>query len=171
MSRYHRIAHMKDTPVVKLNQWVHRGDLIGYCGSTGNSSGPHAHYDCPVVDLKKVFGSWRQYVYGWSHSRVQATFDDPKQFCKGNYPMQAEFPLVGYNYLQGIRDPRNGVYFHSGEDLNGVNDIGKPIYAPVEGRVVWVEGMTKLGKVFPKSLNGGWGCYVVIEEKPGFVMP
>ena len=33
---------------VKLGQTVRRGDLIGYVGSTGYSTGPHVHYEVHV---------------------------------------------------------------------------------------------------------------------------
>lgn len=169
MPRFHRLAHFQNTPVVKVGDWIKRGQLIGHCGSTGNSSGPHAHYDCPLLDLFKVYGSWRQYVYGWNLSQVKKVYDDPIKFCKNGNPMNAEYPLVGFKYLQGVRDAK-GIYFHPGLDLNGINDLGKPIYSPVEGRVIHVEGMTMLGKIFPRFLNGGWGCFIVIEEKPGYVI-
>lgn len=39
-----RYAHMLSF-AVKDGQSVGRGQLIGYCGSTGNSSGPHLHFE------------------------------------------------------------------------------------------------------------------------------
>jgi murein DD-endopeptidase MepM/ murein hydrolase activator NlpD len=39
-----RYAHMSRTTVVK-NQKVTQGDVIGYLGSTGLSTGPHLHYE------------------------------------------------------------------------------------------------------------------------------
>lgn len=159
---------MRDTPVVKVGQWVRRGTLLGYVGSTGNSTGPHCHYD--IANRKLL--SFTSYVYGWSYQAVKSVFLDPTPYVKNNLPMKASPPLMGYHYLQGVRDPKNGLYFHPGSDLNGINDLGMPIYAPTEGRVVcalgtsWLKG--KLGKLFPQNWNGGWGNMVVIEEKPGY---
>jgi murein DD-endopeptidase MepM/ murein hydrolase activator NlpD len=37
-------GHMKKY-VVSEGQAVHRGDLIGYLGNSGRSTGPHVHYE------------------------------------------------------------------------------------------------------------------------------
>lgn len=37
-------AHLKEYAVAD-GQWVERGQMIGYVGSTGQSSGPHLHYE------------------------------------------------------------------------------------------------------------------------------
>lgn len=177
MPRYHRLAHQLEIPPVKVGQWINYGDLIGKCGSTGNSSGPHCHYDIPLVNLG--YTKWRGYVRGLSKGQVRSQYADPKPFIKNNYPIKAELPLIGYKFLQPVYE-KGSVYFHPGQDLNGINDLGKPIYSPVEGRVVHV-GVDDVGaskakspaikKYLERQLNGGWGYFVVIEEKPGFKIP
>jgi len=43
-----RFAHLSGYAVV-AGQQVHKGDLIGYVGTTGRSTGPHLHYEVRVA--------------------------------------------------------------------------------------------------------------------------
>jgi len=53
-------AHLSEVPV-EVGQSVTAGNVIGYSGSTGNSTGPHLHYEVRVdnvaVDPMKFYGN------------------------------------------------------------------------------------------------------------------
>ena len=34
---------------VEAGQFVHKGDVIGYIGTTGRSTGPHLHYEVRIA--------------------------------------------------------------------------------------------------------------------------
>jgi murein DD-endopeptidase MepM/ murein hydrolase activator NlpD len=43
-----RYCHMVTKPYVKVGQKVSRGEVLGRVGSSGNSSGPHLHFEVHV---------------------------------------------------------------------------------------------------------------------------
>lgn len=42
---YHFFGHMKNRPSVRIGQVINQGTLMGYVGSTGESTGPHLHWE------------------------------------------------------------------------------------------------------------------------------
>lgn len=46
------MAHMKELPIVKVGQKVVRGQRVGTQGSTGNSTGPHVHFEVRLDGVK-----------------------------------------------------------------------------------------------------------------------
>ncbi|RMF79868.1 MAG: hypothetical protein D6737_09890 [Chloroflexi bacterium] len=49
---------------VSVNQFVGKGSLIGWVGSTGNSTGPHVHYETRINDVPVDPLSFEQRGYG-----------------------------------------------------------------------------------------------------------
>lgn len=148
---------MRDVPVVRVGQYIKRGQLIGYVGNTGHVTGPHVHYE---VTWNKP-DSWYQYPSSWKIERLKTIYATPAPFIKNGLPCEVTF--YGYTFLQ----PIPGGY-HLGIDLNSPNDYGKPVYAPVNGRVQFSEGVhwlkNLIGRLIPSVYNHGWGNHVWIEQ-------
>lgn len=74
-TRYHRYMHMISDPVVQLNDVVEQGTLLGYVGSTGDSTGPHLHYDIQLGLWGTTVDAWEQFNNdtqpdGWTPSNI-----------------------------------------------------------------------------------------------------
>jgi murein DD-endopeptidase MepM/ murein hydrolase activator NlpD len=68
--------HLRDAPLVAQGQWVNQGDKLGYVGSTGDSTGPHIHFELQynqlaTDDLSMVF------VEGMTMKQYQTECDTP----------------------------------------------------------------------------------------------
>lgn len=62
--RHHRYMHMIEDPVVNEGEKVYQGTLLGYSGSTGDSSGPHLHYDIQNGLWGSQLDAWEQFSNG-----------------------------------------------------------------------------------------------------------
>ena len=55
-----RYAHMYATPFVTVGEVVQQGQVIGGMGSTGNSTGPHLHFE--IYEDAKTRVNPRKYI-------------------------------------------------------------------------------------------------------------
>lgn len=161
MSRFHHYAHLAQTPITYVGQYVRRGDPIGVVGTTGNSTGNHCHFE--VLYGKPP--TWRSYVTrGLSLQSVAKMYQDPSVWLSDALPFARSG--VGYKFLQSA----NGI-FHPGIDLTAKQ--GTVVRSLCNGRVQFQEGVPLWARIAPrmsKNLNGGWGGHVWIEvdeSKPG----
>ena len=79
--KFHRFAHMKDTPSFGLGDKIEKNSVIGKVGNTGNSSGSHLHYQ--VTDKKGVSINPKDYTgKGGTENKLEEaiiTFKESKE--------------------------------------------------------------------------------------------
>lgn len=83
------MAHMKELPCVKVGDKVKRGQRVGTEGSTGNSSGPHVHFEVRLNGSKV--------------NPVPYTFAYPEQ--KVNSYTQRDFGIKHYEPIKYLGHP------------------------------------------------------------------
>ena len=136
MTQYIRFAHLKEQSFLKQGHHIKKGDLIGYIGNTGHSTGTHLHWDCPN-EYAGIERNPYVYVYGLTKEQVARRYTNPAKFREGNIPAENTLPYNGYRYLERAKTKWR-TYYHSGEDANSLNDYGKPVYSPVDAVVYFV---------------------------------
>lgn len=78
----HSYSHMQSNPGFRVGQKIEQGQLIGYVGSTGRSTGPHLH---------------------WEIQNSRGSYLDPVQWTKQNpLPKPKEIKLAKENGKEGI---------------------------------------------------------------------
>ncbi|WP_321278962.1 M23 family metallopeptidase [Vibrio sp.] len=71
MSSYAHLQHFK----VKSGEFVSKGDVIAQCGNSGNSTGPHLHYE--VRFLGRALNP--QYLMDWTPENFNYVFEKEKK--------------------------------------------------------------------------------------------
>lgn len=74
---YSQYGHMRDTPLVKVDEEIPMGKPIGYVGSTGFSTNPHLHFEIKVVNTDGP-------GYSLGNADVIANYYNPLLFVNNN---------------------------------------------------------------------------------------
>lgn len=147
-----RYLHLSK-PLVEVGQRVQRGDVIALSGNTGNSQGPHLHFDLrvPAALLAPIAGVIGMPRPGWGDA------------MRGTYSIPGE-PFVPVDeYRRGVRDDaaRAGIPLYRGA-------VRIPIVASPalrNGSLVYRK-LGERGARYPewvRELKGKSGVYVIRE--------
>ncbi|MCC2631450.1 MAG: hypothetical protein K0S20_149 [Patescibacteria group bacterium] len=109
---------------------VRRGEIVGHLGSTGNSTGPHVHFEVRVNNSPV---NPRPYVSNGTLS-----------WPVSNYVISQEF---------GVRGATSYYDAHTGMDLAG--PYGQPVRAPADGTVILNQYYGGYGYAWAQQLDNG----------------
>jgi urea transporter/murein DD-endopeptidase MepM/ murein hydrolase activator NlpD len=100
---YSQISHLKIGSIkYNVGDFVKKGEIIGYCGSSGRSPEPHIHFQLqsvPIIGAKTLDFPIAYYILREDKTWKLKTFDRPKegQFIRGvevNSLLKSSFDLI-----------------------------------------------------------------------------
>lgn len=130
-----RYAHMLANVAVKLGQTVKAGQVIGYEGSTGNSTGPHLHFETLMNGIAK----------------------NPAGYLSGAQSVKPAFGIIS-GLLDGALSKFKGAFPGGGFFVDAAGSLLK---SGVQGAVDWVSEKLSFGAGGGGNApflydNGGW---------------
>jgi len=145
MSLYQaRFAHLKEKPIWKPGDTIHRGDLIGKIGETGKCYGVHLHFDLLQKEVKMPYRLRHiaDYIYDLSKLMEQYNYFLDDEMFDGEYWITTSFGDPDYDFPEW--------QFHPGFDIVSKKNL-----------VYWNRSYP--GKVKDVNFDApGYGNYIII---------